>query len=92
MSALIKPVLTGWELVCEAFFLCPARSLDFSLGLSSLEAGVFLMLLEDFSANSVFDAGLSSLPAGPSSDETESGDALREDEEDNGSGEPSEEL
>lgn len=53
---------------------------------------MFFTVLEQFIGNSELDAGLSSLPAGPSSDETDKGEALREEEEDKGSGEPSEEL
>lgn len=50
------------------------------------------MVLEQFWGNFELDAGLTSVPAGPSSDETEHGEGLREEEEDKGSGEPSEEL
>lgn len=76
----------------------PAKSFDTWVQLndllSSLQLDAFLKeLVEQFGLSSEFDAGLSSFSAGSSSDETERGDGLREEEgEEKGSGEPSEEL
>ena len=47
--------------------------------------------LQQFWLSFELDAGLSSFPVGSSSDDTERGEGLREEEEDKGSGEPSSE-
>lgn len=59
---------------------------------TDLLSSCFLTALEHLLGSSEPGVGLSSLFAGSSSDETERGEGLREEEEDKGSGEPSEEL
>lgn len=85
-----------WELMLETSFFRPAGSLDIWLQLtdllSSLLLDVFFSELEQLRASSEPDAGLSSFPVASSSDETDNGEGLRDEDEDNGTGEPSDEL